>query len=78
MYLYNLAKLNLSLFDEWNSCQLNAYPSKPAGNIDLYTSHVHGEPGVTVTMAIKTCKTKHSTEIPILHIELCMAPPQVV
>ena len=58
-------------------CQLNAFPPKPAANIDLYTSHIHGDSGVTVTSTFKTCTTANN-EKPILHIELCMAPPQVV
>lgn len=58
-------------------CQLNAYPPKPAATIDLYTSNVHGDPCVKVTSTFKTCTTANN-EAPIVHIELCMAPPQVV
>lgn len=61
-----------------NRCQLNAYPAKPAANVDLFTSHIHGEAGVTVMVAIKTCQTRNAAEVPIVHIELCMAPPRVV
>lgn len=57
-------------------CQLNASPAKPAMNIDLYTSHNHGDSGITVTSTFKTCTTVDNA-IPILQIELCMAPPQV-
>jgi hypothetical protein len=68
--------LFLDIFS-FDRCQLNSFPAKPATNIDLYTSHCQGEPGVTVTFTFKTCQTADD-EIPILHIELCMAPPQVV
>ena len=60
------------------SCQLNAYPPKPKANVDLYTSYVYGDAGVTVTMVIKTCVTGSSTVAPNLHIELFMAPPQTM
>lgn len=61
-----------------HSVQLNAYPPTPKANVDLYTSYIYGDAGVTVTMVIKTCVTRSSSEAPNLHIELFMAPPQAM
>ena len=74
--IYRKAKSGVS-FVCLLSCQLNSHPSKPAANVDLYMSNIHGEPGVTVTCVIKTYRTKNA-QVPYIHIELCMAPPQVI
>ena len=56
--------------------QLNAYPPKPKANVDLFTSYVYGDEGVTVTLIIKTCEMARGEVVPYLHVELFMAPPQ--
>lgn len=56
--------------------QLNAYPPKPKANVDLFTSYVYGDEGVTVTLVIKTCEMARGDHVPDLHVELFMAPPQ--
>jgi hypothetical protein len=65
---------------EARAVQTNAYPPKPKANVDLYTSHLYGDAGITVTMIIKTSVTENSTaavEVPKLHIELFLAPLSV-
>ena len=56
--------------------QLNAYPPKPKANVDLFTSYVYGDEGVTVTLIIKTSEMARGEVVPILQVELFMAPPQ--
>ena len=56
--------------------QLNAYPPKPKANVDLFTSYVYGDEGVTVTLIIKTSEMARGEVVPYLHVELFMAPPQ--
>ena len=58
------------------STQLNAYPPKPKANVDLFTSYIYGDEGVTVTLIIKTCEMAHGVDVPDLHVELIMAPSQ--
>jgi len=61
-----------------NRTQLNSYPPKPKSNVDLFTSYVYGDEGVTVTLVVKTCAMLRSGEIPNLHVELFMAPPMTM
>ena len=62
---------------EARAVQVNAYPPKPKANVDLYTSHLYGDAGITVTMIVKTSVMENNmtaVEIPKLHIELFLAP----
>jgi hypothetical protein len=55
-----------------DSVQLNAYPPKPKVNVDLYKSTAYGDPGVLITLIVKTSSTLHN-EIPNMHVELFLA-----
>jgi hypothetical protein len=58
-------------FSSIHSVQPNAYPPKPKASLDLYTSSVHGEASITLTILVKTSVTRYE-ETPHLHIELLM------
>jgi hypothetical protein len=60
-------------FSYIHSVQPNAYPPKPKASMDLYTSSIHGEASITLTILVQTSVTRYE-ETPHLHIELLMAP----
>lgn len=54
---------------ELDRVQLNAYPPQPKAAVDLYKSHLFGDPGVSITMVLRSLATAGG-EAPTFHIEL--------
>jgi len=55
------------------STQQNATPDRFRINFDIFTSHVFGESGLTLTLNLETCQALDG-EVPKVQIELLVDP----